>query len=92
MLFRRPFRAQLPIRVYLGFRRSGSTLGYIPAAASRLRSAQFSYSYPQSTPGLASRADINPEFCAQLPTLHAILTILFRKQDCGVDPCSETTR
>ena len=35
----RPFRARRGPGRYLGFRRSGSTLGYIPAAASRLPSA-----------------------------------------------------
>ncbi len=34
---RRPFRARRDRGFYPGFRRSGSTLSYIPAAASRLR-------------------------------------------------------
>ena len=33
---RRPFRARRVAGRHLGFRRSGSTLGYNPAAASRL--------------------------------------------------------
>ena len=37
----RPFRARRGPDGYLGFRRSGSTLGYIPAAASRLPRPRF---------------------------------------------------
>ena len=36
-----PFQGSPALGRYLGFRRSGSTLGYIPAAASRLPNRDF---------------------------------------------------
>ena len=49
----RPFRARRGPGGYLGFRRSGSTLGYIPAAASRLLSPPM-FSRLPATAGNAS--------------------------------------
>ena len=45
-LFLPPFQGSPALGRYPGFRRSGSTLGYIPAAASRLPNRDF-FTAPQ---------------------------------------------